>query len=387
MSSPLARALRREVNLGRAGGTLWRWWLAEMRAMLGDGALGRLLRTSPSVAVAVDGDGWRLFREARGGGAADEIGVLDRDTIAAHGEQAVRALTGMRRRGAAPIPAVLVLPADLVLQKTLRLPAATVDRLDAVLPFEIGRHTPFPADRLYYRYEPVAASRNGGGGAAAAAAQAAFAEVRIVAAPRDRVDALRREMAAAGLDAVAVVEPGSAPLHDAVRRSLLPAAARPTVWTTANRGLAAALLLAAAAAAAAPFAADRLHLAAAEREIAALRPAADAARTAQTRRAASEAQRRAILAAKAGQPGTLEILLALTRTIPDGAWLTSLSLSGREIVIEGLAPSAASLVRPLETAGPFTRVSYRAPITRDPQTGLEVFQFALTLAAEGGSAQ
>src|SRR4051794_23329959 len=82
MSSPLARALRREVNLGRAGGTLWRWWLAEMRAMLGDGALARLLRTSPSVAVAVDGDAWRLLREARGGGgAADEIGLLDRGMI------------------------------------------------------------------------------------------------------------------------------------------------------------------------------------------------------------------------------------------------------------------------------------------------------------------
>jgi general secretion pathway protein L len=377
MSSPLARALRREIHLGRAGGTFWRWWLGEMRAMLGDGVLGRLLRTSPSLAVAVDGEAWRLFREGRGGAAA-EIGALDGDTIAAHGEQAVRALTGVRG-GATPIPAILVLPADLVLQKTLRLPAATMDRLDAVLPFEIGRHTPFSADRLYYRYEPVAPPRGGGGGAAAAA-PAAFAEVRIIAAPRDRVDALRRELAAVRLNAVAVVEPGSAPLRDAMRRSLLPAAARPTVWTVANRGLAAALLLAAAAAAAAPFAAHQLRLAAAENEIAALRPAADAARTAQTRRAATEAQRRAILAAKAGQPGTLEILQSLTRAIPDGAWLTSLSLSGREVVIEGLAPSAASLVRPLETAGPFARVFYRAPITRDPQTGLEMFQFALTLA-------
>jgi hypothetical protein len=38
------------------------------------------------------------------------------------------------------------------------------------------------------------------------------------------------------------------------------------------------------------------------------------------------------------------------------------------------------LARPLETIGPFARVGYRAPVTRDPRSGLEQFQFGITLA-------
>ena len=44
------------------------------------------------------------------------------------------------------------------------------------------------------------------------------------------------------------------------------------------------------------------------------------------------------------------------------------------------ARSAAALARPIESSPAFARLSFRAPVTRDPTTQRERFQFAIELA-------
>jgi hypothetical protein len=58
----------------------------------------------------------------------------------------------------------------------------------------------------------------------------------------------------------------------------------------------------------------------------------------------------------------------------------SLGLSGRDVLLDGLSPSAATTALALERSHAFSDVTFRAPITRDPGTGLEHFQFSARIA-------
>jgi general secretion pathway protein L len=131
---------------------------------------------------------------------------------------------------------------------------------------------------------------------------------------------------------------------------------------------------------ASPIVAAQVRIGGIEREIAALRPAADKVLAAREHDARESAAYDAVVAAKRAAPSTVEILAALTRALPDGSWLTGAQLAGRELIVDGTSPAAAALAKPIESLGPFGRVTYRAPITRDPQTRLEQFQFAISLA-------
>jgi general secretion pathway protein L len=150
-------------------------------------------------------------------------------------------------------------------------------------------------------------------------------------------------------------------------------------FTRTERALMLSLVVLAIAAAASPVVYDRMHIAAAERELAALQPQAQAAldQREQQRRAMSALAGPLHLAA--ARPPLVAVLDALTKAVPDGSWLQSLSLTGREIVVDGLSPSAATVALALEKSGAFANIEFRAPITREPQTGLEHFQLGAAI--------
>jgi Tfp pilus assembly protein PilN len=89
-----------------------------------------------------------------------------------------------------------------------------------------------------------------------------------------------------------------------------------------------------------------------------------------------------IAAAKSTAPSPLAILNRLSGGLPDGTWLTQLTLAGNDLTIEGRTPTAASLVRIVENIAGFGTVSYVAPVTRDPSGEGERFAFALKVAGE-----
>ena len=82
---------------------------------------------------------------------------------------------------------------------------------------------------------------------------------------------------------------------------------------------------------------------------------------------------------QASRPPLVVLLDGLSKAVPDGAWLLSLSVSGHEVVMDGLAPSAASVALALEQSHAFADVSFRSPIARDPRTGLEHFQISAAI--------
>ncbi len=333
-----------------------RWWLDELSALGAD--LAATLRLAATTGLVIElgaRGGWSLVREARSGRAV--LGTVDAERL---DDEAVRRTLRRLLGHGKPEAVAVLLPATAVLTRVIRLPVGAARDLASILEFEIGRHTPFTAERAYYRHRVLGR-----------ATAAGTIEVELRVAPRELIDATLRRLAAVGLSATTVTAVDTPP-RERPRASLMPTATRPAaVWTIGNRiriGVAAAALVTALLA---PIAVADLRLAGIARDIGVLRPTVERRLVEQERDLRQRAALAAVVAAKRASPATVELL---------GSWLTSLQLSGRDLVIEGYAPAAAALVRPLELAGPFAQVGYRAPITRDPQSAREHFQFDIRLA-------
>jgi Tfp pilus assembly protein PilN len=84
--------------------------------------------------------------------------------------------------------------------------------------------------------------------------------------------------------------------------------------------------------------------------------------------------------AKETAPTTAIVLEALSRALPDGAYLTELQLENSTLRIIGLAKDAPSLIAPLEHSGHLTNVHFFAPTTRGPNETL--FRFNIEAQVE-----
>jgi Tfp pilus assembly protein PilN len=79
-------------------------------------------------------------------------------------------------------------------------------------------------------------------------------------------------------------------------------------------------------------------------------------------------------------PTVAIVLEALSRALPDGAYLTELRLENATLRVIGLANDAPSLIAPLEHSGHLTDVHFFAPTTRGPKDTL--FRFNIEAQVE-----
>jgi general secretion pathway protein L len=341
---------------GRALG----WWVGELRALYEDAAR-RLEAASRATTTIEAGERYWILR--RGGQSVGQIDWGEDDPALAR-VTLNNLLAASRGRRAV----IVEIPPECVLSKVISLPAGAQRELDRILEFEIGRHFPFPAERVFFRHRVL--PRGAAGGESGLA-------VELVAVPRETVTAIIDELAAIGVrpSGVAVISAGSeTPLF--LPGSVLGVPTKPRV----NRPLAIAVgLLAIATLTSWPLA-QQVRLGAIDREIAALKPRAEAALRSRDQLHKEAERSTAILRLRAGRPSMVAILDMLTREIPDGSWLLSLSVNGREIVLDGLSPSAATIALALERSAGLTGIVFRSPITREPANGLEHFQLGATLA-------
>jgi general secretion pathway protein L len=329
------------------------WWLGELAGCRDDLRRFVAMRGRKSVTIEVGERYWLLRQGQR------PIGQVDVES--ADAAQLLRLIPPAGRRRAV----IVEIPPERVLAKIVALPSGAKGQLDRILDFEIARHFPFPAERVYFRHRVV---KGEDGGVAVM--------VEIVAVPREIVDGICAALAEAGLRPAAITVVGSDAKPLFLPASALGAARRETA--PATRVLRFAVALSALAALASwPFA-QQVQLGALDRELAELKPRAEAALR------AGEAERRAgersagILALGAGRPPLVGALDRLSRDLPDGSWLLSLSIMGRELVLDGLAPSAATIALALEKSRDVSGIVFRSPITREA-SGLEHFQLGGTL--------
>ena len=340
------------------GGRALGWWIGELTACVRDLRRAAAIRGRRNVTIEAGERYWLLRQGQRPIGQIDteggESAELRRVLPVASGRRAV----------------IVEIPPERTLAKTIALPGGAKGQLDRILGFEIARHFPFPAERVYFQHRPVKGTGDGA------------VRVEIVAVSREIVDGIAATLAELGLRAaaIAVHGAGATPLY--LSTDALGDGTRTRAPSTRLLGL--ALGLTALAALVSWPLAQQAELNALDREIGGLKPRAETAlRVGEAERSAAE-RSAAILALRGGRPPLVAALDKLSRDLPDGAWLLSLSISGHDVVLDGLAPSAAAIALALEKSHDVSGIVFRSPITREA-SGLEHFQLGATLSTQGSA--
>jgi general secretion pathway protein L len=273
---------------------------------------------------------------------------------------------------------VLEFPADKVVLRRITVPEQARKFLSGVIRNQIERLSPWPVNGVVYGFS-----------AEAGPADAAAVEVRILMAARSDVDAARRDLAALGLPVDRIVAPGS----DA--QATGETADQVVLWSrladtspdrtgslvrTIGIGIAASMVVSVLLTAWAQISSASIR---SESEDVAAR-AKVLQRQVQTGRSASAmasmapAERAWLL--KETSISSVILIEALSRALPEAAYVNEIRLDKESLRIMGLADDAPALLAPLEKSEHLTDVHFFAPTTRGPDGKL--FRFSVEARVE-----
>jgi len=268
---------------------------------------------------------------------------------------------------------VLEFPADKVVMRRITVPAQAREFLSGVIRNQIERLSPWPANGVAYGFA-----------AEAGAGDAAVVEVRILMAARTDIDAARQDLAALGLMVDRIVARGSdTEAADETASSV-------TLWsrladTSPDRlggvaraigiGIAASvtvsLLLGSWALLSAASVRDESEEVAARSRV--LQRQVQTGRTAASMASIPPAERAWLL--KETSISSVILIEALSRALPESAYVNEIRLEKESLRIMGLADDAPALLAPLERSKQMTDVHFFAPTARGPDGKL--FRFSI----------
>jgi general secretion pathway protein L len=261
-------------------------------------------------------------------------------------------------------PVEVRLDGSRVLSKTLQLPAASRDYLEAIVTHQLERTTPWAADRVVFDYalaEGEAASKE-------------HVAVRLVATSRDVFDATLARLSAAGIKP-ALIGTSEDPLDQPSAVNLLHtsrAERRKGLRRRVRAGLAALLVAGIAISA---FAGWRLFTVNAEAatladEMNAARASIDAA-IARTQSSESYAE---LLERKNAVLPMVTLLDQVSAIVPTSTYLTEFAVDGEELRLTGYSGEAPALIGILEAADLLADVHFAAATTREEGSTLDRFE-------------
>jgi general secretion pathway protein L len=232
--------------------------------------------------------------------------------------------------------------------RELELPAGAGNFLDGVVRAQLDRLTPWRTSEAAFGWSATAAS-------------AGLIRVTVAATKRQTVAALL-DVAAHSVVVTTKREPDAAPIAILSQRS--GASSQRARWRLGILAALAVALVSATSALVAQFTfgaqlqerADALTADLAQRRAALLR----------RERAHDDPAAQALDARKRAMPAVVVVLEALSRAIPDNAYLTELRLTGDKLEFAGVGVEAASLIREIEQSPHFSHAAFSAPTTRGP---------------------
>jgi general secretion pathway protein L len=273
---------------------------------------------------------------------------------------------------------VLEFPADKVVMRRITVPAQARKFLSGVIRNQIERLSPWPPNGVVYGFATEAG-----------AGDAAVVEVRIIMAARSDVDAARQDLAALGLPVDRIVARGSD------TESADEAAGSVTLWsrladTSPDRlgstvraigiGIAASvtvsLLLGSWALVSAASIQNESEEIAARSRV--LQRQVQTGRTASSMASIPPAERAWLL--KETSISSVILIEALSRALPESAYVNEIRLEKESLRIMGLADDAPALLAPLERSEHMTDVHFFAPTARGPDGKL--FRFSIEAHVE-----
>jgi general secretion pathway protein L len=305
----------------------------------------------------------------------------------------------------APIPAEVThaargslitfqLPADMVVARRIAVPVQAREFLPGIIRNQIERLSPWHADQVVYGFDADVDAEDAG-----------TLDVRVLIALRAVVDRARDELAASGLPVDRIVTCQPARPHQAPNAGVN-AAPPPhaeegrmgtkfiTLWScfadVSREQFAHTCRRVGAGIAAAVVASLGLSLWAMSSTASLGQKSEEIAARAKTvqRQIQGPTQQSVALLnpserawyAKETSPTAAILLEALSRALPDGAYLTELRLENTSLRMIGLANDAPSLIAPLEHSGHLNDVHFFAPTTRGPDGTL--FRFNIEARVE-----
>jgi general secretion pathway protein L len=273
---------------------------------------------------------------------------------------------------------VLEFPADKVVMRRITVPAQARKFLSGVIRNQIERLSPWPANGVVYGFV-----------AEAGAGDAAVVEVRILMAARTDVDAARQDLAALGLPIDRIVARGpdtesADETHDSVTLWSQLADTSPdglgSVVRTIGIGIAASvavsLLLGSWALLSTASIRDESEEVAARSRV--LQRQVQTGRAAASMASIPPAERAWLL--KETSISSVILIEALSRALPESAYVNELRLEKESLRIMGLADDAPALLAPLERSEHLTDVHFFAPTARGPDGKL--FRFSIEAHVE-----
>ena len=387
ISPSITRSAAERLGLHKLGITdFWRWWSGELKSAFAPFSARWLHNDDDITDVASDGKSLTFTNLS----AAPTASASGRIRVELEGSDAVtRSADDIKRAISAALSGRakdvrLVISPDMVLQKSVTYPAATLENLRDVVAFDMDRQTPFTAAQVYFDARRAARS------VANKSTEAnPLANVELIAVPRQTLQPVLQSLREAGASLLSI---GVAHDSGSPRFDLLPLVEKPARRITRGQiinlvllGLIAALVMAAVIV---PIWQKR------ERAIALL-PLLQKAQTEAevTRKIESEFTRLwqeynfAVSKKYATQPA-LEVVEELSRISPDTTWLMTLEMktiankSGgpiHEVQLMGEAASASKMIELLEQSRLLQNATQRAQTTRGSQPTLERFQIATEL--------
>lgn len=247
------------------------------------------------------------------------------------------------------------------LRRTLDMPAAATSRLRDVVGFEIERQTPFTADAVLFDARVLGPSSRDG-----------HVQVELAVVPRDALAPLLAASGTGALAGVDLADSSGMPLG----YNLLPVAERAQrrdALRSVHWVLMALALLFCIAWMWQLLDNRRAAADALEAEVSLL---AERARTASAQRAqlVTLVQGQAFLDnSRAARPTNVEVLEALTRSLPDGTSLERMAIEGERLSITGQSDQAAALVGLLEGQPLWRSPSLSGALQADPRSRRDRF--------------
>ena len=255
--------------------------------------------------------------------------------------------------------AILHPGSDALLEREVAFPMAAERSLESVLSYEMDRLTPFSATDVVFGWTVLRRDVAGG-----------RIHVRLSLVPLAALRGLPDVLRAAGIipTALEMARPDGTRLRLPLTRGQ-PGGGR------LRTAMVAGCVVLAVVALVLPFARQGLQGARLERQMAALRPAADAAERIRQKFLGGASGRAMVRAERQRLGDPLAVLAALTDALPDGTYLTDLTLRQGQLLVSGRSPVSTRVIQALSANPLFVTPSFAAPVTRTE--GSQSSQFAI----------
>lgn len=265
---------------------------------------------------------------------------------------------------------VFAIPAHAVLRKELTFPSAAEENLTQVLAYEMDRHTPFSADKVYFDYRVLQRDT-----------ESKTIRVELYVARREQVDRVLklvddRDLVLHGVDVADERGPMGVNLLPATRRAPLK---NNRLRLNLLLGLVFVVLL---------YVVMWQSLAVKERaldryreRVSAVFQEASAVTELKTELETARDGATFLVQRRNDHPVLINVLRDLTRALPDDTWVQRLQVKEDKIIVNGQAPNATALISILEQVPCLASPSFPGSITQDPQTGKERFNIEVMVTS------